>query len=56
MVTHDPLAAAFSDRLVLLRNGRVAGDGPTPDPDTIASRLRAVSTGAGPLTQQAASR
>jgi putative ABC transport system ATP-binding protein len=56
MVTHDPLAAAFSDRLVLLRHGRIVGDGPTPDAGTIASRLRAVSTGAGPLLPQAVSR
>ena len=43
MVTHDPLAAAVSDRLVFLRNGRVAGDGPTPDGAAIAEQLRAVS-------------
>jgi putative ABC transport system ATP-binding protein len=56
MVTHDPLAAAFSDRLVLLRNGRIAGDGPTPDPATITTRLRAVSAGAGSLSPRAVSR
>jgi putative ABC transport system ATP-binding protein len=43
MVTHDPAAAAFSDRLVLLRAGRVAADDRTPDTATIAARLRAVS-------------
>jgi putative ABC transport system ATP-binding protein len=43
MVTHDPAAAAFSDRLVLLRTGRIVADGPTPDTVTIAARLRAVS-------------
>jgi putative ABC transport system ATP-binding protein len=56
MVTHDPLAAAFSDRLVLLRQGRIVGDGPTPDPSTIASRLGAVSTDVGPRSPQAVSR
>jgi putative ABC transport system ATP-binding protein len=45
MVTHDPRAAAFSDRLVLLRNGRLVGDGPTPDVEGIAARLAAVSGG-----------
>jgi putative ABC transport system ATP-binding protein len=46
MVTHDPLAAAVSDRLVLLRDGRVVADSPTPDAAEIAGRLRAVSTAA----------
>jgi putative ABC transport system ATP-binding protein len=43
MVTHDPLAASVSDRLVLLRDGRVAADRATPDVATIAAELRAVS-------------
>jgi len=45
MVTHDPAAAAFSDRLVLLRAGRLVADLATPDATTIASRLREVSAG-----------
>jgi putative ABC transport system ATP-binding protein len=47
MVTHDPSAAALSDRLVLLRDGRVVADSPTPDPAEIAARLRSVS---GPVS------
>lgn len=48
MVTHDPRAASISDRLVLLQNGRVVVDGPTPpDERAIAARLHAVSVGAG---------
>jgi putative ABC transport system ATP-binding protein len=43
MVTHDPLAAAVSDRLVLLRSGRVVADRVTPDAATIAADLRAVA-------------
>jgi putative ABC transport system ATP-binding protein len=43
-VTHDPLAAAVSDRLVLLRDGRLVADSPTPGAAEIAARLRAVST------------
>ena len=43
MVTHDPAAAAWSDRLVLLREGAVADDGPASDPAEIARRLRDVS-------------
>jgi putative ABC transport system ATP-binding protein len=44
MVTHDPLAAAVSDRLILLRAGQIVQDGPTPDAAAIAADLRAVST------------
>jgi putative ABC transport system ATP-binding protein len=43
MVTHDPVAAAWSDRLVLLRDGSVVADGPTPQAAAIAERLRGVS-------------
>ncbi|MGA5302084.1 ABC transporter ATP-binding protein [Nucisporomicrobium flavum] len=43
MVTHDPVAAAWSDRLVLLRDGAVVADGPTPQAEAIAERLRGVS-------------
>jgi putative ABC transport system ATP-binding protein len=48
MVTHDPIAAEISDRLVLLRAGRLAGEFATPDAATIASRLCAVSTAGVP--------
>jgi putative ABC transport system ATP-binding protein len=44
MVTHDPVAAAVSDRLVLLRDGRIVADAATPDALAIATRLRSVST------------
>jgi putative ABC transport system ATP-binding protein len=43
MVTHDPLAASVSDRLVLLRAGRVVADRVTPDAATIAAELRDVA-------------
>lgn len=43
MVTHDPSAAAVSDRLILLRAGRVVVDRPTPDAATIAAELRAIA-------------
>ncbi|MEU4215508.1 ABC transporter ATP-binding protein [Actinoplanes sp. NPDC026623] len=43
MVTHDPAAAAWSDRLILLRDGALAADDATPDAATIADRLRGVS-------------
>ncbi|GAA0448880.1 ABC transporter ATP-binding protein [Paractinoplanes deccanensis] len=43
MVTHDPAAAAWSDRLVLLREGAVADDRAAPGAAEIAERLRGVS-------------
>lgn len=43
MVSHDPVVAAVSDRLILLRAGRVVGDLPTPATSEIARRLAAVS-------------
>jgi putative ABC transport system ATP-binding protein len=46
MVTHDPGAAAWSDRLVLLRDGTVIEDVRTPEPGEIAARLRRASAGA----------
>jgi putative ABC transport system ATP-binding protein len=48
MVTHDPAAAAWSDRLILLRDGAVAADGATPEAAAIADRLRGVSTAVAP--------
>jgi len=44
MVTHDPAAAAWSDRLILLRGGTLADDTATPETTAIADRLRDVST------------
>lgn len=43
MVSHDPLAAHATDRLMLLCQGRLVDDRPTPDPATIASLLASVS-------------
>lgn len=40
MVTHDPVAAAHSDRVVLIADGRVAGTIEAPDQDSILVALR----------------
>jgi putative ABC transport system ATP-binding protein len=45
MVTHDPGAAAYADRVVLLADGRVAGDLERPGPDAIAGALRDLAAG-----------
>jgi putative ABC transport system ATP-binding protein len=39
MVTHDPVAAAHADRVVLLADGRIAGVLAAPDADEVAERL-----------------
>jgi putative ABC transport system ATP-binding protein len=39
MVTHDPVAAAYADRVLLLADGRVAGTLESPSADQVAARL-----------------
>ena len=39
MVTHDPLAASFADRVVLLADGRLAGDIDAPSPQALLDHL-----------------
>lgn len=40
MVTHDPSAAAYADRVVLLADGRVAGEIERPTADSVLDGLR----------------
>jgi len=39
MVTHDPVAAAFADRVVFLADGQIAGELAAPDPEAVADRM-----------------
>jgi len=39
MVTHDPVAASYADRVMLLADGRVAGTLDSPTADEVAERL-----------------
>ena len=39
MVTHDPAAATYADRVILLADGRIAGSLERPDADEVAERL-----------------
>jgi putative ABC transport system ATP-binding protein len=39
MVTHDPAAAAYADRVILLADGRIAGTLERPTADQVAERL-----------------
>ena len=39
MVTHDPVAASYADRVLLLADGRIADDLPPAGAEVIAERL-----------------
>jgi putative ABC transport system ATP-binding protein len=40
MVTHDPVAAAYSDRVVFLGDGRIVGELADPTPATVIDRMK----------------
>ena len=42
MVTHDPSAAAYADRVVLIADGRIAGDITDPTPESVLAGLDAL--------------
>ncbi|WP_454299758.1 ABC transporter ATP-binding protein [Salana multivorans] len=42
MVTHDSTAAAYADRVVLVADGRIAGDLRRPTPETVQAHLDAL--------------
>ncbi|MET9391803.1 ABC transporter ATP-binding protein [Streptomyces sp. NPDC006624] len=44
MVTHDPVAAAYADRVVFLVDGRLGGELTGADADTIATRTTRLET------------
>ncbi len=48
MVTHDPVAAAVTDRVVYLADGRVVEDQRRPDRDTILETMARISEAAAP--------
>ncbi|MFD0684521.1 ABC transporter ATP-binding protein [Actinomadura fibrosa] len=39
MVTHDPVAAAYADRVLFLADGRLHGELPDPTAETVTSRM-----------------
>ena len=43
MVTHDPVAAGYADRVIFLADGRIAGELHAPTPEAVLDRLRAGS-------------
>ncbi len=44
MVTHDPIAASYADRVVLLADGRIAGDLEQPSADDILAVMRTLGS------------
>lgn len=40
MVTHDPIAASYADRVVLPRDGRIAGELDNPTADSVIDAMR----------------
>jgi putative ABC transport system ATP-binding protein len=40
MVTHDPVAASYSDRVVLLADGHIVGEISDPTPDSVIDRVK----------------
>jgi putative ABC transport system ATP-binding protein len=45
MVTHDPLAASYADRVLFLRDGALAGELAGPTPRGVAERMAALEAG-----------
>jgi putative ABC transport system ATP-binding protein len=43
MVTHDPHAASFADRLIVLKDGKVAHDGVSGSEDEVHDLMKAVA-------------
>ncbi|HYK33872.1 MAG TPA: ABC transporter ATP-binding protein [Streptosporangiaceae bacterium] len=43
MVTHDPLAASYSDRVVFLADGQIVGTLESPSPQTVIDRMRSLA-------------
>ncbi len=56
MVTHDPTAAAYADRVVLLADGRIAGDIADPTPESVLAGLEALRTLESPVGALTAAR
>jgi putative ABC transport system ATP-binding protein len=48
MVTHDPVAASYADRVVFLADGKVVDDLDDPTADSVLSRMRLFGEDAGP--------
>ncbi|MEV6010175.1 ABC transporter ATP-binding protein [Streptomyces sp. NPDC051976] len=48
MVTHDPVAASYADRVVFLADGRIVDDLPAPTADSVLERMLAITAASTP--------
>jgi putative ABC transport system ATP-binding protein len=55
MVTHDPIAAAYADEAVFLRDGRLVGRLTKPTVETVTDRMTAFGAGVANRCEQVAS-
>jgi putative ABC transport system ATP-binding protein len=55
MVTHDPVAAAWADRVLFLADGRLAGSMERPTADAVAERMTRLGARPGPAAGSAGS-
>ncbi|MFI9324855.1 ABC transporter ATP-binding protein [Kitasatospora aureofaciens] len=44
MVTHDPMAASYADRVIFLADGRITDELPAPTPEEVLDRMRRFDT------------
>jgi putative ABC transport system ATP-binding protein len=44
MVTHDPAAASYAERIVFLADGRIVSEMTSPDPDAVLDRMKSLET------------
>ncbi|WP_418276146.1 ABC transporter ATP-binding protein [Isoptericola jiangsuensis] len=54
MVTHDPAAAAYADRVVLIADGRIAGEITDPTPEAVLAGLDALRSLEAPVADDGA--
>jgi putative ABC transport system ATP-binding protein len=47
MVTHDPVAAGYADRVVFLADGRLAGELPAPTAEGVLEAMKRLERGDG---------
>ena len=44
MVTHDPVAASYADRVVFLADGQIVDEIVAPTPDAVLDRMKQIGT------------
>jgi putative ABC transport system ATP-binding protein len=44
MVSHDPVAASYADRVIFLADGRIVDELPTPTVERLLDRMKSLET------------